>query len=105
VVMADHSRTHGHSHPGDVIDLSAAHDHVHGHTAVAPTIGPVAGHRHANTAEAVTGDGPAEQHGRAHCAHEPEHHTGAGQEHDPGDDTTPTAGPLIDDVMRLLEPD
>ncbi|MDQ1514344.1 MAG: hypothetical protein QOE80_174 [Actinomycetota bacterium] len=117
----DDSGLRGHSHPTDVVDLSEAHDH--GHRAFAPGGGPAAGHRHTATAEAVTADGPAPHHARAHrehepdgavpddgtCGgghkHEPEHHPGAGgQEHDPGDDTSP-AGPLIDDVMRLLEPD
>ena len=74
-------------------------------------------------AEAVIDDGPAPHHGRAHRGHEPdgavpdggtggdghqhepEHHPGAGQKHNPGDDISPAAGRVIDDVMRLLEPD
>ena len=118
--MADGSSPGGHSHPTDAIDLSVAHDHSH--KAFAAAVGPAAGHRHANTAEAVTGDGPTPHHDGAHHQHgpdravsdhepggdghhqqDPEHHPGAGQEHDPGDDNGP-AGPLIDDVMRLLAP-
>jgi hypothetical protein len=124
---ADDSDAGGHSHPTDVIHLSAAHDHDHMHNAfapaVGPAVGPAAGHRHAHTAEAVSDDGPAPHHGRAHHRHEPdgalsgedtggdghrhdpEHHPGAGQGHDPGgDDPNPTADRLIDDVLRLLEP-
>jgi hypothetical protein len=121
-VMADGSGVGGHSHPTDVVHLSEAHDHDHSHKAFAPAVGPAAGHRHANTAEAVTDDGTAPHHGRAHRRHEPdgalwdedtggdghqhepEHHPGAGQGHDPGDNS-PTPGRLIDDVLRLLEPD
>jgi hypothetical protein len=54
------------------------------------------------TDEGVTGDVPA-PHRDGH-QHDPEHHPGAGQRHDPGDDTDP-AGRLIEAVRRLLEPD
>jgi len=119
--MADESSPGGHSHPTDVIDLSEAHDH--GHKAFAAAVGPAVGHHHANAAEAVIDDGPAPHHGRAHGGHEPdgaipdggtggdghqnepEHHPGAGQKHNPGDDISPPAGAVIDGVMRLLEPD
>jgi hypothetical protein len=117
--MAEDGSPDGHSHPIDVIDLSEAHDHSH--RAFAAAVGPAVGHRHADSAEAVIDDGPAPHHDLAHHQHgpdsaasdhetgddghhqhDPEHHPGAGQEHDPGDDSP--AGPLIDDVMRLLAP-
>jgi hypothetical protein len=114
-VGADDSSPRGHFHPTDVTDRSEAHNHGHN------VFGPAGGHRHAAIPEAVAGDGPAQHHASAHREHEPdgavsddgtcggghEHepeHDPRAKEHDPGDDTSPAAGPLIDDVMRLLEP-
>jgi hypothetical protein len=120
---ADDSRPPGHSHPAVGIERSQAHDPDHSHKAFAADFGPAAGHRHAATAAAVTDDGSAQHRDRAHREHgpdgtvsdadsggdghqhEPDHHPGAGPEPDPGDDTRPGPSRLIDDVMRLLEPD